>query len=238
MRLKLFIALLLGAGLLACSDVYKISVQSAQININEDIPQDGHLDSMISPYRAEMDAKMNAVIAYAKNDFVAGRPGGALNNWAADAILNDFQKDPKAANLSEPVMCLLNVGGLRNPLSQGDITLGDIYRLMPFDNEVVLVEMPWETIDDITEYLVQKGGEPISGAHVEGDTLLFDGWTTRTQTYWVVTSDYLMNGGDKMNFFNEKTSSELSGRLMRDAMISEAERQDTLIFNNEIRMQW
>lgn len=236
MRLKFYIALVLGAGLLACSDAYEITVSSDQIEVNDAIDTDAGIDSLIGPYRQEMTAKMSDVLAYAKNDFTKDRPNGALNNWSADAILNHQILDNEGMERPGPFMCLLNVGGLRNPISKGQVTVGDIYKLMPFDNEVVWVEMPWETISDIADYLNKSGGEPISGAMLEGDTLLFNGWDTPQKTYWIITSDYLMNGGDKMTFFEKKLSYEYAGILMRDAMIEQATLQDTLVFDDQPRI--
>ncbi len=231
---KFFIALLLGAGLIACSDVYEITVQSQQLEINESAGTNAGLDSLIAPYRSEMNAEMNEVIAYASHDFVKGRPHGALNNWAADAIFL------QQTTLEErtPAFCLLNVGGLRNPLSQGAVTVGDIYKLMPFDNEVVWVEMPIESLSDIITYLKATGGEPIAGASLQGDTFTFDAPLENATTFWVITSDYLMNGGDKMTFFEKKIRTEYAGVLMRDAMLQQAKEQDTLIFDNQPRMQF
>lgn len=237
MKLKFFIFLILGAGLLACSGVYEISVTGEQVEVNDSISSNNEIDSIIAPYQTEMSSKMNSVIAFAKNDFTKGRPNGSLNNWATDAVYVQQVMDHEGMERPGPFICLLNVGGLRNPLSEGGITLGDLYKLMPFDNEIVWVELPWEVGDDIAAYMNASGGEPIAGACVEGDSLLFTGYSTPTETFWVITSDYLMNGGDKMTFFEKQVYSEYSGTLLRDALIEQAQMQDTLLYNDEQRIR-
>lgn len=222
---------------MACSGVYEIAVSGDQIAVDDSIPPNSSIDSIVSPYQQEMSAKMNSVIAYSKNDFTKGRPNGSLNNWATDAVFKQQVMDHEGMERSGPFICLLNLGGLRNPLSKGEITLGDIYKLMPFDNEIVWVELPWEVGDDIAAYMNASGGEPIAGATVEGDSLLFSGYSTPAKTFWVITSDYLMNGGDKMTFFEKQVYSEYSGTLLRDALIEEAQMQDTLIYNDEPRIR-
>jgi 5'-nucleotidase len=233
---NLIILLVLGAGLWACSDVYTISVSSDPVEINNTIPANAEVEAFISPYREELSASMDVEIAYAKNDFVKGRPNAALNNWAADAI-RDYELSAPSEIRQLPVMCLLNVGGLRNPISEGTVSLGDIYKLMPFDNEIVWVEMPWESLADIAIYLNASGGEPISGATLVDDSLMLDGVSEPTTSFWVVTSDYLMNGGDRMNFFENKIGYHYGDGLMRDAMIFVAKMQDTLHFDTTERIQ-
>ena len=105
--LKYIILLIVGAGLLACSSVNTVFLNTADSS-NSDIVADGSssnaVDSMIAPYQKELEAEMNAVIAYAERPFEKGRPGGALNNWAADALLVSQTEN---ARLSGPAFSLL-----------------------------------------------------------------------------------------------------------------------------------
>jgi 5'-nucleotidase len=237
--LRIVIAFCIGAGFWACSDVYHIGVTSETLDINQSLERNPGIDRMIVPYQTELSATMNVQIAFAKRDFERGRPNAALNNWSADAIYSYALEHRKALPIdtTQPVMCLLNVGGLRNPISEGPVSVGDIYKLMPFDNEIVWVEMPWQSISEISIYLQESGGEPLAGAYLNQDTLIFPGVATPSASYWVITSDYLMNGGDHMSFFEKKKSFHYVGALMRDAMLEVAKEQDTLLFDNTNRIQ-
>jgi len=229
---------LLGAGLWACSDVYTITAVDTTQPVDATFSSTAGIDSMVAPYQKELSATMDEVIAFAPEDFTKGRPNGALNNWAADAmIMHELRAHAMDSIAYQRVICLLNVGGLRNPISKGDVTIGDIYKLMPFDNEVVWVELPWEANTEIAQYLMKSGGEPISGARLVKDTLIFDNLEQPAESFWVITSDYLMNGGDKMDFFEKKVGFSYGSGLMRDAMIEEARYQDTLEFKNDNRIQ-
>jgi 2',3'-cyclic-nucleotide 2'-phosphodiesterase (5'-nucleotidase family) len=222
----------LGAGLLACSPSFRIVADPEIIPVQNGHSELNSLDSLIGPYRQEMLQEMSSVIAYADSNFVKGRPNSPLNNWAADALLFSFRDSfPSTA----PVMSLLNVGGLRSTINRGDVMLSDLFKLMPFDNEVVLVQMPMSALDSIAFYLNRSGGEPIAGVEFKNGKLLFvDG--VYSDSFWVVTSDYLYNGGDKMNFFSLATGSVHTGILLRDVFIQTAERQGTLIYNDEKRI--
>ncbi|MDG1334385.1 MAG: 5'-nucleotidase C-terminal domain-containing protein [Crocinitomicaceae bacterium] len=235
--LKYIILFAVGAGLLACSSVNTITLNSSDSS-NADVLFQGTeanvVDSMVYPYKHELEDEMNEVIAYAERPFEKGRPGGALNNWAADALL---ESQIGNARLSGPTFSLLNVGGLRNTINEGDVTLGDLLKVMPFDNEVVWVEMPVETLTEIAEYLTSRNGEPIGGAYLRNGKLEVDGVNANTKTVWILTSDYLLNGGDNMTFFEKKVSVTHSNELLRDAFIRIAKKQKLLNWSDELRIK-
>ena len=232
--LKYFLLIFIGAGLWACSSVSTITVDSDTTPVTFEGNNPNAVDSIVAPYKAELEAEMNEVIAHAEQNFEKGRPGGSLNNWAADAAL---QSQIRNARLKGPTFCLLNVGGLRNTINQGDVTLADIFKVMPFDNEIVWVELPVNALKKIEAYLLNSGGEPIAGARLKNGKLEVDGMNESTQTVWVITSDYLFNGGDNMSFFQDNITSSSSNVLLRDAFIEEAKIQGTLVWNDENRIE-
>lgn len=231
--LKFLIIFLSGAGLLACSSVTTLSVESAPIAVMANYEKENSVDSLVAPYKSALEAEMNQVIASAPSDFTRGRPNGSLNNWSADVVLASVRD---SLWLEKPVMSLLNFGGLRNSLNQGEIALKDIFQLMPFDNEIVVVEMPMETIEEIEIYLKASGGEPIGGAKIVKGKLIFDDKASNQTSFFIVTSDYLLNGGDKMYFFQKNLNVVHTGILIRDAMIATAKDQEELRWNEDERI--
>jgi 2',3'-cyclic-nucleotide 2'-phosphodiesterase (5'-nucleotidase family) len=230
--LKYVYILIIGAGLLACSSVRDIYVEPESVPVTAEYEKPNAIDSMIQPYRTELDAEMSEVIAKAEQDFERGRPNGVLNNWSTDALLmlyrSRFYRD-------EPVMSMLNVGGLRNPISKGDVLLSDMYKLMPFDNEVVFVKLPISVKKEMEDYLLMKNGEPIGGAVLKDGELTIDELDDEDY-FWVITSDYLLGGGDKMYFFKKNIEVKYANQLLRDAFIEAAKAQGTLIYNDDIRI--
>ena len=153
----------------------------------------------------------------------------------ADGI---FVNQTKTVRLTKPIICLLNSGGIRSTINKGPVTIGDMFKLMPFDNEIVWVELPVSVIPEIEEYLKKSGGEPISNAILKNGKLIFNNWNENSSSFWVITSDYLMNGGDKMNFFAKKLSINKTGTLMRDALITEARFQRVIEEDTTIRISF
>ena len=176
---------------------------------------------------------MREVISKSKNNFTKSRPNSSLGNWSADAILNSVDKSVFGL---KSYFCLLNYGGLRSVLNKGDVYLEDIYKLMPFDNEIVVVELPFSSLEKIKKYIISSGGEPISNAILKFNKINFTSPVTDNYSFYVITSDYLMNGGDNMSFFQDKINVIHTNILLRDAMILEAKRQKYLVFNKENRI--
>lgn len=232
--LRSFIFFCCGAGLLACSSVSVEYTGAERMDVNQNTVESAHIDSMIAPYRSELNAEMMEVIAHAPKDFTRDRPNGSLNNWSCDALMSVFAEKLDRGKL--PALALLNHGGLRNPISEGDVTLGDIFKLMPFDNEVVIVTLPVAVLEDLKNYLETSGGEALAGT-----TLINGHWSLEipdgVNQIQIVTSDYLMNGGDHMDFFAKKTKVYYTGVLLRDTFIQFAREQKNLQWSNEERFR-
>lgn len=221
----LFIVYLIGAGLMACSSYNTIIVDNEQIEIDNSVANNTRIDSLILPYRMDLEKEMNEVLAIADIDFLVQRPCGNLNNWVADALL-DYQI--KKMKMDAPVFCLLNTGGIRSSINKGSVTRGDLFKVMPFDNILVAVKMPLASLTEIEKYLAASGGEPIAGARLEKEKLILDEIDNEKDYVWIITSDYLVNGGDKMTFFKQNIEIVSSDVLLRDILLLAAKEQVNL----------
>jgi 2',3'-cyclic-nucleotide 2'-phosphodiesterase (5'-nucleotidase family) len=226
MRFKnLFFAILQGAGLMACSSVDSVYVQTDRAVVSTDLAKDGELEQLIAPYKNQLSKEMDQVIGYASDNLVNNRPEGSLGNFIVDATmayLEDLEIIP-----ANQYICLMNTGGLRSPIAMGDITVGDIYKLMPFDNSIVVTKLPMSSFDSICTYLQRSGGEPISGFSLNSKKCSLTN-SVNADTLYVVTSDYLFNGGDRMTFFESHYSAKNTGILQRDLLIDYVKENDTI----------
>ncbi len=214
---------IMGAGLWACSSVNQAIVTSANVKIEGSGAN--KIDSLVRPYHDTLQSEMGEVIAFSSRGMVAQRPGSDLMNWVADAV---FANQTKMVRLSEPVICLLNTGGIRSTINNGEVTLADMFKLMPFDNEIVWVRMPISALTDLENFIKSTGGEPLSNASIENGKLLLNGIRPESTSFIVITSDYLVNGGDKATFFSKRLEANYTGKLMRNALIEEARIQKEL----------
>ncbi len=193
---------------------------------------DPAIDSIISIYREKLMVQMNQVIARSPFAMHRASPEGLLNNFVADVVF-EYAKSENKYHDGQPLdFCLLNYGGLRSSLPAGDITVGNVFELMPFDNTIVVITLTGKKTQELFKYLASEtNGMPISGlrmgiqekspVNIEINGQPFD----PNRNYKVVTSDYLSLGGDRMTFFLEPVSYELLGMQIRDAILLHMKKQ-------------
>ncbi len=195
--------------------------------------KDRAVDSIIAIYREALEEEMEVVLAYSAQRLERGTPEGLLNNFVADLIMQQGQdlyihKDGRPIDFT-----LLNYGGLRAPLPEGPVTRANIFELMPFENEMMVLTLTPESTREAFEYLANANvGMPVSGIElVVADNQVEEVYIQgkpfdSTRQYKVLTSDYLAGGGDDMHFFLDAIHEEVLGKRIRDAIIAHAIKLD------------
>lgn len=221
MRITAFIAFVFI--FFSCSRAYYVSnYESTSLVMNNTVETNDSLASVtINSYKNQLDGLMNEVLNISEVAMIKKQPEGLLGNFVADLVLKKG-----SAYYSQPIdICLLNNGGLRTALPQGEITRGKIYELMPFENELVVITLSSEKTRLMFEYLANTGGAPVAGIKMAIENnqpakVLINGEPfDSTRTYKVVTSDYLANGGDKYFFLKDPLKREPLKVKIRDAII-------------------
>lgn len=221
----IFVWMAFGAGLIACSSVSTIYVQSKQVEIaSSDNQFSSSLDSIIAPYRDSLRIEMGKIIGFASGNFERNRPEGTLGNFMADVVLESSLK-AGFIHIDEQPICILNHGGLRAPINKGNVCVGDIYKLMPFDNNITVVKIPIDRLQEIYQYMELSGGEPISGFQIKDNEIQL---ATREELT-IVTTNYLASGGDNMNFLKDPISRVDFPILLREVLIDYIGSADTIV---------
>ncbi len=212
----------------ACSTTPKLKkVETSMLELNSKTvsSEDSTYIKIVLPYKSKLDSIMNEVIGSSDQALLKGLPEGTLGNFVADAVLKKTKDNYKPQDKTNADICLLNNGGLRSQLPNGKITLGNVFELMPFENEVVILTISGQKMKQLFESLVENNGAPFSGATVKAKgkkiTELKIGGKELdiTKTYKVVTSDYLAGGGDKYIFFSEPLKVDTLHYKLRDAIV-------------------
>lgn len=245
MRFTKYISLVLLLILFSsCSkQIYQVekSEYRANTSINEALPEDETLNQIIKPYKEKLDGEMNRVISYTPIDLSKTGFNSPLANLNCDMVLEESNLIYKKRHNQKIDMCLLNHGGIRRTFTKGDLTVKNVYELMPFENQALVVTMTGDKILEMVKYLSDaEVGHPISGIkfipgddnsiEINGDK--FD----RNKTYTVVTNDYLQKGGDQMNFFSNPVKMEFLDAKLRDLMLQYFEKHDTIKVNLDKRI--
>lgn len=209
------------AFLTACHPVVYQQTNTTSIAI-ETQQEDSLVNHVILPYQLKLEEEMNEVLVISAEEFPKekGKAETKLGNLVADLSMEVAQK-MYDDNID---FCLLNFGGLRTSLPQGEITRGKIFELMPFENELVVVTLSETKFLELMEYLKNVGPQPVSGLsfdftiNIENEIKnLFS--QEGTSEINILTSDYLANGGDNMTFFLNPIKTKKVGIKLRDAII-------------------
>lgn len=208
----------------SCSSWYPSSVSGHYYNIDTLASDSGTL-ALIIPYRSRIDSTMNQVVGILPFDLKKEKPNGNLGFWMADAC----RTYPHTSMGRKVDLAFLNHGGIRRPyLREGNVVLGDLYELMPFDNQLVYMEVKGSFVLRICQLVVDKGGEPVSGVEIRKDgsnmrVLIGGEKLDPDKTYSMITNDYMYSGGDGYGLLKETAQVEYMG-LVRDALIYEMRR--------------
>jgi 2',3'-cyclic-nucleotide 2'-phosphodiesterase (5'-nucleotidase family) len=210
----------------ACSTHYQVKEQSKQ-NIKIKGDSLGALDQtvtqMILPYKLALDSQMNVLVIEAAEDLKKDNPEGALGNMVCDVLMQYASKQNLQADF-----CVLNSGGLRIPLLyKGAVTVRTLFELMPFDNQLVLVKVSGSKCVELFSSIALANGTPVSGLRMEISNQLATQVSIGGEAfdvkkdYWILTSDYLANGGDKAEALLNPLERKDMQKLLRDVLIAQ-----------------
>ena len=213
-------------------------IEGKRININDSLTTNQEIEDFVKPFRERIEEDMNKVLSYApknmhKND---GELETTIGNLMADLVKSQSEPVYKKRTDKSIDICLLNHGGIRAPIPEGPIMTRTAFNVMPFENSIVVAELTAKNIHNMVAYLAKaKRAHPISGLTIKlgkddnATEVLIDGKPIEDgKTYTVVTSDYLQNGGDGMNFLKDPESLEILDYKIRNAMIDYFKTKDTI----------
>ena len=188
-------------------------------------PEDSTVISIINVYKDSIDLKLDNVIGfskglYTKDDYSETEFNSSLGNLIADIIFKQADSVFYKSFGNNIDFVLQNHGGIRSSLLEGEIKLTDAYKILPFENEIVVLEISKEVFNEMVLFLSnEKFPHPISGFSIMNDKALIDKEKSLNDKFFLATNDYLLSGGDNM-FFLERNSKVFNlGYSLRDAFI-------------------
>ena len=210
--------------LIGCSSSYTYdNIDYSRIDING--LKDSTLSDIINVYKDSIDLKLDNVIGfskglYTKDDYSEIKFNSSLGNLIADIIFRQADSIFYKSFGNNIDFVLQNHGGIRSSLLEGEIKLTDAYKILPFENEIVILEISKEVFDEMVLFLSnEKFPHPISGFSIMNDKALIDKEKSLNDKFFLATNDYLLSGGDNM-FFLERNSRVFNlGYSLRDAFI-------------------
>jgi len=232
--------------IVACETESNQQKYGYNIEINQQVLSDSSIVKYYQPFKKNLEESlMNTPISYSpetykKND---GELNSTLSNMFADAtyeMSNPVFNKMSGKNID---IVLLNNGGIRSIISKGNISEKTAFELMPFENSIVVLELNGLSIIKMIDYLRKvKLQHPISGLQItlnndySVNEVKINGVSIENEKkYYVATTDYLLEGGDKMYFLAETTKTTDINYKMRDILIDYFKKYDTLKLKSDNR---
>ena len=188
-----------------------------QLFLTNAYEEDADVKALVDEYNAKVDAALEQTIGYLAVDLpwsteLVRCQNSPIANLASDALLDFFKADGAQ-------ICLVNGGGMRAKLDAGEVSIREVTSVLPFDNNMMLVEASGQTIWDALQngisawptgagkFLQPSGLSYSFKASENGNTLtsvtLADGTPLDLNArYKIVINSFLAGGGDGYSMFN------------------------------------
>lgn len=187
-----------------------------QIFLTEAYAEDEETAKLMDGYNAQVNAALDTTIGYLKENLewsseLVRKRNSPIANLVTDALLDFFKADGAQ-------LCIVNGGGIRAKLDAGEVSIREVTSVLPFDNNMMLVETSGQTIwnalqNGISAYPETNGKFP----QVAGMTYTFKAGEPNTLTsvtlvdgtpldlsarYKVVINSFIAGGGDGYTMLN------------------------------------
>jgi 2',3'-cyclic-nucleotide 2'-phosphodiesterase (5'-nucleotidase family) len=200
--------------------LYPTFDKSQTTGVSKSIANNVQADSLIAPYRRKIQAAMSEIIGTSEAILTKDTLESSLGNFVSDALLTHLKAKNEAIDAF-----ITNTGGLRSVMPKGPVSKGDIFELLPFENELVILTLTGRQMKELFKIMAEKkniceaGMQLVLSRKGELQSGTIGGKAfEESVSYKILTSDYLANGGDNMSFLVGSPRKLLNIKL-RDAMI-------------------
>jgi 2',3'-cyclic-nucleotide 2'-phosphodiesterase (5'-nucleotidase family) len=211
---------------------------SRLLHITAAIEEDEETATKLATYQEPINDFLQTVIGETlvdlngnQDDIRSGETN--LGNLVADAMLDK-------ARQSDATIALYNGGSIRASVPAGEITMEQVISVLPYDRYLVVVELTGEELTTALENGVSLAEEPtrrfpvVSGLRFTWDTggepgnrvrsvetATDDGYEplVDTDTYRIVTNNYVARGGDGYNVFRDAAEKVILGATDYEVLV-------------------
>ncbi len=216
-------------------DIVRSSVAGSNLQVTRDVTPDPAQVSLIDRYSKLVEPIAKEVVGRTTED-VTRRQNDAGESQLGDLIADAQLADPSVVTGgTRPVVAFMNPGGIRSDLTftnspyaeaPGEITYREAFDVQPFNNYLVSMTMTGQQIYDLlTEQVtgsnasspkilqVSEGFSYRLGADgpVDGSVRIDGTPIARTESYRIVTNNFLADGGDGFPTFADGASRYFGG---------------------------
>lgn len=165
-------------------------------------------------------AEVKEVIAFSTRLMTAEAPESELSNFVVDFLRSEAEKLFKR----KIDVGIVNFGGIRVDMPEGDVLLDDIRSMFPFNNKICMVELPGAELLRLMDDVAQYGPQCLSGVKMvisdrKVESLEVGGKPVDPKKkYTVATVDFLLDGGDNISVARGATKLVISEVIIGKAI--------------------
>ncbi|WP_257346731.1 bifunctional metallophosphatase/5'-nucleotidase [Pseudalkalibacillus decolorationis] len=202
------------------------------------VSYNGHLEPIYAD-QIEPDSAVAARVQYwddRLNELIKEKIGctdrNLTRNYFGESLLGNIVTDA-IRDYTNVDVAFTNPGGLRSDIDAGDITVGDFINVMPFNNNILVMEMTGRHLKELLEQsagmnvagVLEKSGiqlrvdsslplgQQVVEALINGELLQVD------KVYTIAADDFTGKGGDGFKAFLKATNIRDTSLIMRDLVI-------------------
>ncbi|MFH0777241.1 MAG: 5'-nucleotidase C-terminal domain-containing protein [Candidatus Eisenbacteria bacterium] len=183
--------------------------------------------ALVQSYQRKFSKEMERVVAVASVKIPTDRKESPLGN-----LMSDVMRQAVGAKIA-----FQNSGGIRADMEKGPITVAHVFKIIPFDNTIVTMQLTGEQVKQVLEQGTSRSsvtqvsgirytydprepaGQRIKHVELEDGTPI-----SPKKLYLIATNDYMASGGDRFEVFKHGKGIRNSQILVRDAIIVWMER--------------
>ena len=194
--------------------------------ITAEIPEDPEIKALVESYHGRLDQQFKQVIGKSRVFMDGEREHIRYEETTLGNFVTDIMRDYTGADLA-----LLNAGSLRASIDQGPITLEEVFNAMPYENELVKVDLRGDEIIQVLRRAVMSTRQEEDGGflHVSGLRFKVKGKTPVDilaggkplepgSSYVVAITDFMASGGDGYDLLKTKAAQK-TGSPLRELIV-------------------
>ena len=206
---------------------YQYKYEMVRLDSTYDAKIDPKLAKYVEKQRRQMDKQMQVVIEHTDAELESFAPESPLSNFLTDLMLNEASKYVKDTAFDNLDLSMLNFGGIRTSMPGGNVTVGDIYRISPFDNYLTFIVLKGSELKKALGRFTDQFNAPYAGVTivykqkkpveitVQGNPI------DDNRLYTLVTVDFISEGGDHLLENIQYERVEKTATTLRDFLITE-----------------
>lgn len=207
------------------AQVHLKSANRLTVDARYDAMINDSISNLLAAYRLRLGADVSRQIGVCSNFLSVQDADNLLPDFLCDLLLAEARQiSPSGVDIA-----LINLGSIRSPLRQGPVKVSDLYKVMPFENELVLLDLRGKDVKRLFRSVAKKKRFGFSNVSVVVNNqvihrLLVGGEDVKDdRIYRIATMDYLADGNSGMSVLLHSVGRIQTGLLVRDVFIKQIE---------------